>query len=299
MTRPPDPAPFLALSLLLSGAAFAAGPEAPARPEPESPATRALVDFVGRAAAHWESRGPAACDDFKQDGGEWLAGDDYVFVVGFDGVTICHAARPALEGRNPEEIRDPDGKPVLQLFVRQLAGGAEDGWVHYLWPKRGESLLRWKSAYLRRAKSGDGPEVIVGSGAYELPLEKLFVVDRVDEAVELLARDGRAAFPTLRDKAGGFLFFDAYVFVMSWDGVMLVHPVLPELEGRPVLEIRDRDGVFPGQAILAALADREAAWVSYLWPRPGDEKPSRKDTYVRRLDAFGERWVVAAGVYAP
>lgn len=290
------PQPAIVVSLALLGAvAVAAAP----MPEPEHPETRELMALVTRAASLWEEKGAAACADFKQEGSPWLQGETYVTVVDFSGRTLCHPARPSFEGRDPVEIRDPDGKPIVELMVRQLASGAAEGWVHYLWPRRGETLLRWKSTYLRRAKDPTAGEVIVGSGAYELPPEKLFVVDRVEEAAELLAKDGRAAFPTLRDKAGGFVFYDQYVFVMSWAGVMLFHPALPELEGRDVLGIRDDAGVFPGQAILAALADRESAWVSYHWPRPGDERPSSKETYVRKVVVGGETWVAASGLYAP
>ena len=267
--------------------------------ELERPESRRLVDFVTRAAALVAERGPAACEELKHEGGEWRRGDAYVFVIDTDGEAVCHPSKPGLEGRNILEIRDPDGKPVVQLFLRQLAGGSEDGWVHYLWPRPGETVLGWKSTYVRRTAAPSGVDYVVGSGAYDLAMEKAFVVDRVEEAVELLAAEGRAAFDVLRDKAGGFLFLDAYVFVMDAGGVMRVNPAFPEMEGQPALDIEDQEGTFPGREMLDLLETEEEGWVSYYWPRPDGSraKAAQKEAFVKRVRVGDELLVVGAGVY--
>ena len=283
------------LTAFLSLLALAAGLPAV---ELEPPESRRLVDLVTRAAELFGERGPAACAEFKREGGEWRRGDAYVFVIDMEGEAVCHPAKPDLEGRNILEIRDPDGKPVVQLFLRQLARGSEDGWVHYLWPRPGGTVLGWKSTYVRRA-SAAGVDYIVGSGAYDLEMEKAFVVDRVEEAAALLAADGRAAFDVLRDKAGGFLFLDAYVFVMDAGGVMRVNPAFPEMEGQPALDIEDQEGTFPGREMLDLLESQEEGWVSYYWPRPDGSraKAARKEAFVKKVRLGDDVLVVGAGVY--
>lgn len=281
----------LALVFFLVSAVGAGGSEL------EHQASRDLVAFVARAADLVSQQGTAACKAFSEEGGEWLEGERYVFVLDMTGTAICHPGQPILEGRNLSEVRDPDGKPIMKLILRQLERGGEEGWVHYLWPRPGQSVLGWKSTYVRRASAPDGTVMIVASGAYGLTLEKAFVIDRVNEATELLERDGRAAFDVLRDKAGGFLFYDAYVFVMSTEGVMLVNPPQTELEGTPVLDVEDREGVRPGQAMLELLSTEREGWVSYLWPRPGDQKPSRKEAFVKKVKVGEEEMVVGAGIY--
>lgn len=266
--------------------------------ELEHAESRQLVDLVTRAGLLFGERGPVACDDFKRDGGEWRRGDAYVFVIDMEGEAVCHPAKPDLEGRNILEIRDPDGKPVVRLFLRQLARGSEDGWVHYLWPRPGRTVLGWKSTYVRRA-SAAGVDYIVGSGAYDLEMEKAFVVDRVEEAVELLVAEGRAAFDVLRDKAGGFLFLDAYVFVMDAGGVMRVNPAFPEMEGQPALDIEDQEGTSPGREMLKLLETEDQGWVSYYWPRPDGTraKAARKEAFVKKVRLGDDVLVVGAGVY--
>lgn len=284
-------------TLLMLGLALVPWPgaaEAPAvRPE-----TRRLVDRVNRAAEIFARDGHAACTAFKERGGEWFHGDVYVFVVDFGGNALCHPAQPALEGLPLFELHDADGRPIMELMLRQLDGGRDEGWVHYLWPRPGESVQSWKSTYLRRVVCPEhGDDVIVASGAYNLPLEKLFVVDRVDEAARLIAREGRGAFDTLRRRDGGFVFYDAYVFVMSFAGKMLVNPFSPELEGRDVLDVRDPEGIYPGREMLELLATADSGWVEYFWPRPGAAETTFKETYVRRAEVDGEALVVGAGVY--
>ncbi len=257
--------------------------------------TRRLIDLVSRATELFEQRGHEACAAFKEPDSEWLHDDVYVFVLDFGANAQCH---PTLEGRNLSEFRDADGRPIMELMLRQLRNGGSEGWVHYLWPRPGETVQGWKSTYLRRATCPEhDAEVIVAAGAYGLQLEKIFVVDRVEEAARLLAKEGEAAFDTLRSKSGGFLFYDAYVFVMTDEGTMLAHPATPELEGRSVLDVRDPDGVYPGREMLAALEDAESGWVEYFWPRPGDSEPIFKETYVRKVLTDAGVLVVGSGVY--
>ena len=49
----------------------------------------------------------------------------------------------------------------------------------------------WKSAYVVRVEDQSGEDVIVGSGLYEMKTEKLFVVETVDAAADLVERGVR------------------------------------------------------------------------------------------------------------
>ncbi len=264
--------------------------------ELEHQESRDLVDLVTRAANLVTEKGAAACEAFNAEGGEWRRGEIYVFVLDMKGTAICHPNR-SLQGRDLSEVRDPDGKPIMKLMLRQIERGASDGWVHYLWPRPGKPVLTWKSTYVREAASPDGTAMVVGAGAYNLEMERAFVVDRVTEAAELIEADGKKAFDVLRDKAGGFVFLDAYVFVMAMDGTELVNAGFPDMEGGNILEYVDTDGVRPARVMIDLLARQDEGWVKYLWPKPGDKKPSRKEAYVRKVKLGDQHVVVGAGVY--
>lgn len=289
-------------AVLVLAAAFAA-PAVVAGAEgypPEHDATRELISRVDDAAALVAGQGPeAACEAFHEAGSRWLRDETYVFILDMRGNALCHPGRPSLEGRGLIDLRDPHGKPIVQSFIRDLER-AESGWEHYLWPRPGGGTnFFWKTSYVRRAVGPEGTPYIVGSGGYQMPMERLYVVEQVDDAAELLEREGEKAFATLRDPASGFKFYDSYVFVMEEGGVHLVNAGFPEHEGENLLDLEDADGKVIGREMLAVLADQDSGWVDYMWPRPGDAPASRKSSYVRRAKLpDGRRVVVGAGFYA-
>jgi signal transduction histidine kinase len=119
--------------------------------------------------------------------------------------------------------------------------------------------------------------------------------------VALIQAKGRAAFEDLRDPTGGFRFLDAYVFVIQGSGenagLCPVNVAFPQHEGQNILDLKDVDGKHMVQEMIEVLSARDAAWVEYRWPRPGETYPREKSSYVRRVTLDGEMLVVGAGVY--
>lgn len=282
---------LLAIMLVAAGAAFGS------TMEPRYSQTLELIGLVEGGVELVESDGvTAACEAFRDPDSQWFQGDSYLFVLALDGTAICHPAKPSLEGRTLLELRDPKGKPIVAGMVRE-ASNAGEGWVHYLWQRPGESVFRWKSSYVRRAAPAGGDPVIVGSGRYQMQLEPFFVVEQVDDAIELIRSEGEeAAFETFRDPASGFLFYTAYIFVLDADGVLLVNNAFPENEGRNLIDLADIDGRrFVREMLAVPLGD--ATWVHYKWPKPGDARPSAKSSFVRRVRIGERELVVGSGVY--
>jgi signal transduction histidine kinase len=300
MSRTP---PSLSLTLALALAALGAGEAAAAgaidRYPPEHPATRDLIALVRDAAARVGEAGvEAACAEFRKEGSRWFQGERYVFVIDLEGNALCHPARPSLEGRSVLDLHDPHGKEIVRNFLRDVEGEGGEGWEHYLWPVPGQSTFYWKTSHVRRAGTPDGRQVVVGSGDYQMKMERFFIVDKVDQAAALIAARGEAAFPELRSKSGGFRFYDSYLFVMEQGGVQLVNAAFPENEGKNLLDLKDTTGKVIGREMLALLADRDAGWVDYMWPRPGDKPASQKSSYVRKVLLGDQMLVVGAGLYA-
>lgn len=289
--------PFSASLWALTLVASTALPLAAQVPEPEYDETIELIRLVEAAAELVSAQGlEFACDEFREPGTRWFQDEIYVFVFDMEGNALCHPAQPALEGRALLELRDPFGRPIVQSFLRELAGGNETGWVHYLWPKPDSSTFRWKTSHIRRAVAPDGRTLIVGSGLYQMEMERFFAVEQVNDAVDLMLEQGEEAFYTLHDRSSGFRFYDAYIFVLDPQGLMLANVAFPDLEGTNVAALKDRNGVLFVQQMLKIEPDG-SGWVDYLWPKPGDTAPSKKSSYVRRV-TIGERdYIVGAGIY--
>lgn len=260
--------------------------------------TRALVELVNDASALVAARGEGAFDAFRVSPGRWRDGERYIFVLDPDGNMLVHPD-PELEGRNALGLKDISGRPVVRgLLDAALAfPGKQDGWYHYQWPVPGGLLPRWKSSHVRLATAPSGRRYVVGSGTYNDRMERAFVIDMVKAAVAEIEKHGAAAFPLFHDPAGPFMAKDAYVFVYDGNGIDLVNPAFPNLEGRDLSEVKDSEGKPVMRLMLDVLQTSGAGWVDYMWPKPGESVATRKSAYVGKA-RMGEEWVlVGSGVY--
>jgi methyl-accepting chemotaxis protein len=98
----------------------------------------------------------------------------------------------------------------------------------------------------------------------------------------------KAALRTIRFGNGD------YFFAYGPNGVNLVLGPKPELEGKSLIDAKDPGGV-PYVAELLAAAQRGGGYVSYGFPRAGQQAPSPKLGYAVSLAPWG--WMVGSGVY--
>ena len=256
-----------------------------------------LKTFVERAAVLIEQKGEKAFDAFRQKGSEWFKGDRYAFVWDMKGLRYVYPADIKGEGEQVRGLKDVDDKPIGELFIEVASSKEGKGWVHYRWPKPGETAPSWKSTYVMKVKSPSGKAFLIGSGAYDMPVQKSFVVDVVDSAVELLLREGSKAFDMIKDKRSQYLYQDTYVFVIEDNGLTLLNAAFPKLEGRNIIDYKDADGNYFVQEFINVAKNRGHGWVDYPWPKPGDVEKSQKLTYVRKVMVNGKMVVVCAGLY--
>jgi signal transduction histidine kinase len=206
---------------------------------------------------------------------------------------------PALEGKNQLGLKDVNGKPIIRGLIdaAMAVPGKPEGWYHYEWPVPGGLLPRWKSSYVRLVTSPSGKNYVVGSGMYNDRLEKSFVVDAVKNAVGQIEKHGAAAFPLFHDRTGPFIAKNEYIFVFDMNGVELVLPPFPNLEGRNLLDMKDTQGKQPIREMLELVQTRGPGWVDYMWPKPGESVSTQKSAYVTKAK-MGDQWVlVGSGVY--
>jgi len=256
-----------------------------------------LKSFVESGAELISQEGEKAFGAFRKKESKWFEGDQYLFVWDMNGLRYVYPPDSNGEGENVRGIRDADGKPIGEFFVKTASSKEGRGWVFYRWPKPGELDPSWKSTYIVKTESPSGKTFLVGSGAYDMPVQKSFVVDAVDSAVKLLEHEGSKAFDMLRDKRSQYLYQDTYVFVIADDGVELLNAAFPKLEGRNVLDYKDINGNYFVREFIDVAKNKGHGWVDYQWPKPGDVEKSQKSTYVRKAMVDGKMVVVCAGLY--
>jgi cytochrome c len=114
-----------------------------------------------------------------------------------------------------------------------------------------------------------------------------------------LAERGQEDLARFKGKGSEYVWKDTYVFVSDCDKRTIVaHPTMPERDGRPIADGPTYGGVSAAQraeAQCAAAGKPGGGWFEYPFPKPGEERPSRKIAYM--LAVPGTPYVVGAGVY--
>jgi methyl-accepting chemotaxis protein len=86
-----------------------------------------------------------------------------------------------------------------------------------------------------------------------------------------------------------------YFWVNDMQPKMVMHPIKPELEGKDLTDNKDPSGKQLFVDFVKIVKSSEAGFVSYLWPKPGSDKPVQKASYVKGFAPWG--WVLGSGVY--
>ena len=123
------------------------------------------------------------------------------------------------------------------------------------------------------------------------------IMEKVDAAVVLLAKEGKNAFPKFKGKGSFYIFAGTYIWVNDMNGKMANHPIKPGMEGQDLLGLKDSNGKRFFVDMVAMAKEKGSGWVDYLWPKPGSTERSLKVSYVKKALCDGDTVVVGCGVY--
>ncbi|MGP8051730.1 MAG: cache domain-containing protein [Desulfobaccales bacterium] len=123
------------------------------------------------------------------------------------------------------------------------------------------------------------------------------VQEKVDQACNLLEKEGKAAFPKFTGKNSDFIFCGTYIWAHDLKGVMRLDPAIPQMEGMNLSDVKDSHNKRPFAEMNRVAKEKGAGWVDYWWPKPGSTTPSRIVSYVKLCKVDGEDLVVGAGIY--
>ncbi|MGX9460283.1 cache domain-containing protein [Shewanella sp. A14] len=119
----------------------------------------------------------------------------------------------------------------------------------------------------------------------------------VDKAIAHIEANGvEKAKSDFMDRNGAYQTDELFVFVISFDGVMLTHARTGALNGRNVMNLKDPKGnFFVKDMIDAAKANPEKAETEYMWTHSETKKLSRKLAHIKKVPSMDV--LVAVGVY--
>ncbi len=301
-------------------AACAAG--AKARPSFEM-----IKEKVDKSCDLLTKEGKAAFPKFKGKNSEFIFCGTYIWVHDLKGVMRLEPAIPMMEGMKLIDVKDGhDKRPFFEMNKVAKEKGA--GWVDYWWPKPGEQNPSHKVSYVKLCQV-EGEDLVVGAGIYDLPdnqIDKLLlaqktsnelaketeaaavkteitratsdmIIERVKAACALLEKEGKASFQKFKGKNSKFIFAGTYIWIHDLKGVMRMHPIKSDLEGKNQLDWQDSHGRLIFVEFNQVAKEKGAGWVDYWWPKPGEQGPSHKVSYVKLCRIDGEDMVVGSGIY--
>ncbi len=122
-------------------------------------------------------------------------------------------------------------------------------------------------------------------------------VAKVTAAAELAKNSGLdAVIAEIGKKDGAFVWKDSYVFAINPDtGKVVAHPIKPKLVGKMLTGLKDVNGKMFFIEFISTGKEKGQGWVDYMWPKPGEKKPSPKETYVYKVP--DQPILILAGIY--
>jgi signal transduction histidine kinase len=119
----------------------------------------------------------------------------------------------------------------------------------------------------------------------------------VDKAALLIDKSGKAAFAEFRKKDDEWFHGTTYLFAYDLKGNVLLNPAFPAREGTNVRGQKDARGKLFHNEIIRTAELKGSGWVDYMFPKPGQNEPSQKWAYVKKVTVDGVPGLVASGFY--
>jgi signal transduction histidine kinase len=120
----------------------------------------------------------------------------------------------------------------------------------------------------------------------------------VNKAAALVESEGKAAaFSQFRTPNTEWWSGNTYLFAYDQKLNVLLNPAFPKREGTNVHGQTDANGKPMHDEFLKLVREKGSGWVDYVFPKPGQSKPSQKWTYVKRVNIDGTPGLIGAGFY--
>ncbi len=117
---------------------------------------------------------------------------------------------------------------------------------------------------------------------------------------EKSARDGQISMDDAKQRAAAAIRnmrYDKveYFWINDLQDLMVMHPIKPELEGKKLDQLKDKNGKLLFLEFNKVVNAKGAGFVDYLWPKPGSDEGVPKISYVMGFAPWG--WVIGSGIY--
>lgn len=201
-------------------------------------------------------------------------GNGYYYITSMKGISQLHPLRPGIEGRKITDVQSPSGRFVAKEMC-DLVKKSQEGFIKYQYLSfQNKNKRAPKISFVKYFKPYDWH---IGSGDYLETIEK-------NIQNEMLAYIKQVSFGK-----------NGYLYVLSYQGKMLMHGADDELIGKDIWERQDINGVKIAKVQREKVKNSNGGFVNSVWKNPASSSLSPKVTFVKAVDEW--QWMVGAGFY--
>lgn len=120
------------------------------------------TQLVDNALVIWKDKGKDyALKVINASAGPLKKDNLYTFALDFSGTVLAHPAQTKLRGKNLWELKDPNGKLMVQEMVKDAKAADGSGWIEYEWVHPDGVGTGTKRTYVKRVP---GEDILVACG---------------------------------------------------------------------------------------------------------------------------------------
>jgi methyl-accepting chemotaxis protein len=249
-------------------------------------------------------------------------GNTTFWIVDTDLKTVVNPKFPELIGKDISNLKDIEGKPLFPNLLKDNIDIGE-AWFDYMWYKaksesssvdksqtNSESSSVSKSETNSESSNVGKSQTNSGESGTKQPdpkiaYAKLFKPWNWVIGSSLSIELAEQGFKDRSKDVVGALRYGAdntdYFWIHEINSSefeqfkMVMHPTKPELNGKDISGSKDPNGKYLFREMNTLCREKGEGYVEYMWPKPGEDKPVPKISYVRLFEPYG--WVVGTGVY--
>ena len=201
------------------------------------------------------------------------SGKGFYFIYTLKGVEELYPVSPGTEGTNRYDLQDKNGVYVIRKEIEIVKKQGEGFSINY-WKAPNGVMIYSKASFVKHFKPFNW---YIGCKEYR------------EDYIESVQKDVLERVAKIR------FGMDGYIFIITFDGVMLLNEAEKDLVGKNI----SRD--FGDSAALVVREGRKAAkrpggtFLDYTWKKPTTGKIEPKVSFIMGVPDW--QWIVGAGVY--
>lgn len=201
-------------------------------------------------------------------------GDGYYFAHSLQGILQLHGLKPESEGKSRLNLQDSKGQHIVKNLIEKVKRDSE-GFLSYTYISFSQpDLEREKLVFAKHFKPYNW---MIGTGDYVENIDKIIQKEILDYIEQV--RFGK----------------DSYIFIVDYQGTVVMNPAQKHLIGKNIWELEDPNGIKVIQEERRAVEKPEGDFIYYVWNKPSTSTPSPKVSFMKGIKDW--QWMIGAGLY--